>query len=503
MDLSLNLTTPVILCGGFDLQNREEGDSERPKPFQKLAGNLSRFQQTLLRVSDPNQYNPAIIVANEAHRNLVEFEIEMIGVEWSGLVCEPVSRGTAPSLGLAALVAGAFNPSGSLLVLPCDHLVRDPDALNEAVRQGLTAAHTGAVLAFGRQVARGDEGHSWLQWDCPLDGEGPINENVYRLEKYVPKSDSSDLDAQDHSDTCVRSSGMYLFPTASVLRELQRHAPEVLTACQQALVGGGTQGNVLTPSKAPLEACPEISINQAIMARTDCGGVVNTKALWVEHSAPAAPAEDPAEAIAEPREDAAQVEQVQSVEDAPEAPAAPTDSAEPMLAAPAADTVILRETTNCEVRSEGPITVVAGLDDVVVVTTGDTVIVSAKSYVGRLLEAHENGDEHMEMQSVPSSALDMLRDAVRGSMEADDDADEAPEFKAPKLESAEQSEATPEDAEAHTDEDAAINGWEISAQASAHEEFQPELPFPTAAPSDEPFEDEPPLLLHAALETAA
>ncbi len=484
MDFSSSLITPVILCGGFTVDPSH--GSERPKPFRKLSGNLSRFQQTLLRVSDPGQFNPPMIVADEANRSLIDFEMEMIGAGRSGLVLEPMGRGTAPSLATAALVAGAYDFTGSLLVIPCDHLVRDPGALIAAIDRGEAAASTGAMVAFGRMAKPGDEVHAWIQKGAHLNENTPeeeIEADVYRMERFIPKSEEKDADALLEVGEFYRSSGMYLFPIASVLKELMVHAPEVLAACQKAIISADTQDNVLVPNKDEFAACPEVSIDRALMQKTSRGALVPTSALWSEDGQrPYLPRE-----IIEPKVEAAHPDQlefklpeIKHVEPKHRQAEPESSEAQEPTAAEVAGNVILREASNAHVETSGPLTVVAGLDDVVVVNSGDAVIVSAKSHVAGLLQdqdmpfgdaaSTEVDEEADAKRAILVTALDMLREVAKGEPE----------------------QAVNDEAVAEVSEDT-----DTPVASDANE------PLEEDTPAEENADEEPPLLMHAAMVSAA
>lgn len=485
MDFASSLITPVILCGGFSSDTLNE--AERPKPFRKLSGNLSRFQQALLRVSDPGQFNAPLIVADKAHHSLIEFELDSIGAGFAGLVLEPVGRGSAPSLAFAALLAGAYNFTGSLLVMPCDHLVRDPGGLMSAIDRGMAAADHDAIIAFGREVKHGDEPHAWMQKGAPLseDGADQQNEaNVFRTERFISKSEEKDIDAFTSEAEFFRSSGMYLFSLSSILKELCAHAPEVLTACQQALIHANTEGHVLTPSEDKLAACPSLSIEAAIMEKTSRGAMVPTSALWVEDGPrPYLPREfaQPEVNLPELRRSEAKpsvierIEAVQHVLDFPDASQPEFDfaaSTEPKVAAEEGpDNVLLKDVSNAHVQSNGPLTVVAGLSDVIVINVGEAVVAVARSHVPELLEEQtklrsellEGGDVS---RVLPESVLALLQLVVADTAEG----------------------AADEEVAEHDGADPALQ------TADTHEDVplfvEDEL-------------EEPPLLLHAEMESAA
>ncbi len=385
MDFSSNLITPVVFCGGMDLHHEGEEGTERPKPFQSRSGNLSLFQQTLLRVTDPGRFNPPIIIADQAHKSLVDFQMEMIGAERSAVLLEPLSGGTAASLALAALVSGAFGSDGALLALPGDQRVRDPNAWLGAVEQAITGAHKGALLAFGRKASAGDEAQAWIQRGAHLfdeAGGGVVDAEVYRMGQFLPADTDKDLEALSEEGDCYCNSGMYLFPVKSVLEDLLQHAPAVLTACQQALVAGSTEGDVLTPNKEKLSQCPVLSIEAALFERTSRGALVPTGPLWTEEAAKPSAEDD-------------------------ERPEAETPRSE--------DNVVLRDVSNSEILTRGPLTVVAGLSDVIVVNTGESVVVAARSHVSALLDAV--GSDGAPVLS--ETALRMLCEAVRSDEESE------------------------------------------------------------------------------------
>lgn len=385
MDFSSNLITPVVFCGGFDLHDKSEEGAERPKPFQSRSGNLSLFQQTLLRVTDPGRFNPPMIILDEPHKGLVEFQMEMIGAERSALVLQPPGCGTAASLALAALVSGAFGSEGALLALPSDHRVRDPNAWLGAVEHATAGARSGALLAFGRRAGEGDEAQAWIQRGVHLfdgAGGGVVDAEVYRVGKFLPEDAEKDLEALSAESDCYCNSGMYLFPVKSVLEDLLQHAPAVLTACQQALVAGSTEGDVLTPSEEKLTQSPVLTIEAALFERTSRGALVPTGPLWTEEAG-----KPPLQTSLEPE---------------PQAQISP-------------EKVVLRDVSNSEVQSRGPLTVVAGLSDVVVVNTGDSVVVAAKSHASALLDAI--GPDGAPV--LPENALQMLCEAVRSDDETE------------------------------------------------------------------------------------
>jgi mannose-1-phosphate guanylyltransferase/mannose-6-phosphate isomerase len=73
---------------------------------------------------------------------------------------------------------------------------------------------------------------------------------------------------------------MFLFSAAAVLRELALHAPDILAACEQALVAGKQDGVALRLATEPFQACRSQSIDYAVMEKTSHATVVPLDAGW-------------------------------------------------------------------------------------------------------------------------------------------------------------------------------------------------------------------------------
>ena len=124
-----SLITPVILSGGAGTRLWPLSTAETPKQMLRLAGERTMLQATAARVADRARFAAPVVVANAAHANAIETQLDAIGCRPDALVLEPMGRNTAPAIALAALAA----PDGLLLVMPSDHVIGDVDAFRAAV----------------------------------------------------------------------------------------------------------------------------------------------------------------------------------------------------------------------------------------------------------------------------------------------------------------------------------------------------------------------------------
>ena len=77
---------------------------------------------------------------------------------------------------------------------------------------------------------------------------------------------------------CIRdslwNSGMFLFKASRYLKELGKHRPDILAACERAMATTTDDRDFLRVDNEAFEACPSESIDYAVMENTDRAVVV-------------------------------------------------------------------------------------------------------------------------------------------------------------------------------------------------------------------------------------
>ena len=75
---------------------------------------------------------------------------------------------------------------------------------------------------------------------------------------------------------------MFLLPAGAFLDELQQFAPEVLDAARSARSGATSDLDFLRLADAPFRAGPSISIDYAVMEKTDRAVIVPAQFDWTD-----------------------------------------------------------------------------------------------------------------------------------------------------------------------------------------------------------------------------
>ncbi|HEY0325479.1 MAG TPA: mannose-1-phosphate guanylyltransferase/mannose-6-phosphate isomerase [Allosphingosinicella sp.] len=336
---------PVILCGGAGTRLWPLSRLARPKQLLALTGEATLLQLAAERVREPGQFAAPWLVASAVQASAIDAQLG--GATLGLLILEPVARNTAPAIALAARRAA---PDDLLLVLPSDHLIRDPVAFRGAVARGAEAARDGWIVTFGMAPDRAETGFGYIE-----RGEA-IGDGVFRAARFVEKPDAVTAETYVASGGFDWNGGIFLFRAGAMVDALRTHAPEVLAAAESALSGAEEEDSALRPHGAAFAAAPAISIDYAVMEKADRVAVVPTDAGWSDIGSWDA------------------LHQVSAA-----------DGAGNVLQGQA----LAVDSKGCLIRSDGPEVTAVGVDDLIVIATRDAVLVMRRGESQRVKEAVE------------------------------------------------------------------------------------------------------------------
>ncbi|MET0582650.1 MAG: mannose-1-phosphate guanylyltransferase/mannose-6-phosphate isomerase [Pseudoxanthomonas sp.] len=267
----MSLLQPVLLSGGSGTRLWPLSREAYPKQFLPLVGEDTMVQATWRRVA-PLASTAPIIVANEEHRFLVAEQLRQIGAPAPAILLEPVGRNTAPAIAAAALQALASGQDPLLLVLPSDHVVRDPDGFRRAVEQVAAVAEAGALVTFGIVPDAAETGFGYIQAE---QGAG-----ARKVLRFVEKPDQAT--AQSYLDTggYYWNSGMFLFRASRYLEELGLFRPDIVAAVKLAFASAQHDGDFIRLDKEAFTASPADSIDYAVMEKTAHAMVLPVDIGW-------------------------------------------------------------------------------------------------------------------------------------------------------------------------------------------------------------------------------
>ncbi len=262
---------PVILCGGSGTRLWPLSRQAYPKQFLKLTGEFSLLQQTCLRLKDEIYAAPALL-GNHEHRFMMAEQLMEIGAGPYAIVLEPAARNTAPAAITAALLMAKEHEDALVLLLPSDHAIRDVRGFTKSVMAGVEVARNGEIVTFGVHPDSPEIGYGYIH--APGDGD------VLDVAQFVEKPDIATAQVYVDDGNYFWNAGIFLYSANKLIEIYREIAPEILTACEQALALARSDLDFLRLDKKAYSAAPCISFDYAIMEKTKNIKCVPLKTPW-------------------------------------------------------------------------------------------------------------------------------------------------------------------------------------------------------------------------------
>jgi mannose-1-phosphate guanylyltransferase / mannose-6-phosphate isomerase len=340
---------PVIICGGAGTRLWPVSREAFPKPLLKLADGQSLLQKTFLRAARVATGQEVLVVTNRETYFLTKDECVEVESEITrlGFVLEPAARNTAAAIGVAAqVVQREHGEDAIMLVMPADQLIEDEQAFAQAVQHAATAAQTGRIVTFGIKPTAPETGYGYIEFDeATVSG----SQAVHRVVRFVEKPQLDVAQRLVGDGRHLWNAGIFCFTAATLLAELEQHAPNVAqpaqTSVETAKISQSTDGFTVELDASEFRKAEDISIDYAVMERSSNVNVVPCELGWSDIGSWLA--------ISELTEADARGNRIEGEAE-------------------------LFDTDNCYVRGDERFIGVVGMRDMIVVDTADALLIAAR-----------------------------------------------------------------------------------------------------------------------------
>ena len=250
--------TNVILTGGVGSRLWPLSRKSQPKQYLEIFENKSLFQMTVERNKDVT--NQVMVVGNIDNCHLSRKVMEKSGMDYIDIV-ESTPRNTAAAIAFAAL---ASNPEDILIVTPSDHVIEGNDQYKSAIESAIEKAKKGAIVTFGITPTKPETGYGYIEYQKDAVISFREKPNLETAQEFISKGNF------------LWNSGMFCFKAGVLLDELKKFTPDVYEKSKIAWENNDEGKLDLNLSME----IPSISIDYAVMEKSDKIKVVPTKFNW-------------------------------------------------------------------------------------------------------------------------------------------------------------------------------------------------------------------------------
>jgi mannose-1-phosphate guanylyltransferase / mannose-6-phosphate isomerase len=269
---------PVIMSGGSGTRLWPLSTSVRPKQFHVLGAARSMIEETALRLSGRHgdiEFLAPVIIAGEAHRELLHQLLQGSGVKPSALVFEPMGRNTAAAAAVAALAAQEIDPDALVVLTPADHLVSRPQDLVAAIGRAASVARD-RIVTFGIAPTGPETGYGYIrQGDAVGDG-------VYGIARFTEKPQAEEAGRYLKEGGYSWNAGIFFFHPRTMLEEFAACAPEIGEAARKAFKAARRDGVEIHLDRDAFAAVPAQPVDIAVMERTKRAAVAPCDIGWAD-----------------------------------------------------------------------------------------------------------------------------------------------------------------------------------------------------------------------------
>lgn len=236
---------------------------------------LKTYRRAAAAAGDAHENAEILTVTNRDYYFMSKDELTLAKVDRrSSFLLEPAGRNTAPAVALAAhSVAAKHGRDALMLVLSADHLIQDQPGFVQAVDDAASLAEQGYLATFGIVPTGPETGFGYIEAGATL-GQGK------RVLCFVEKPNLETAREYLQSGNFYWNSGMFCFKAGTILDEMTRCAPDVAKAVKACWDSMSHDGAMLEIPSESFSLVPDISIDYAVMERSDKVAVVPADFGW-------------------------------------------------------------------------------------------------------------------------------------------------------------------------------------------------------------------------------
>jgi mannose-1-phosphate guanylyltransferase len=215
----------VIMAGGGGTRLWPLSRKSQPKQMLSLVDDRSLFQSAVDRLQNVFRSNQIYVVTVAEQANLLQEQAPEIPAE--NFLIEPLPRGTASVVGLAAIAILRRDPDACMAVVTADHIIGNPEKFDSLLLSAYEVAQDGFLVTLGITPTAPSTGYGYIQQGQEL-GEY-LGEQVYTVKKFKEKPSFELAQSMILGGDHTWNSGMFIWRVETIMQEIEQQMPALNT----------------------------------------------------------------------------------------------------------------------------------------------------------------------------------------------------------------------------------------------------------------------------------
>lgn len=267
----------VILAGGIGSRFWPISRETLPKQFLDFASSgrsFLRFTYDRMKAIVPEEN--ILVVTLTRYRALVKMQLPELPEQ--NILVEEYNRNTAPAITYATYHILKRDPEAVMISTPADQVINKHDIFNDTLRKALDYAYeSNELITIGVIPTRPDPNFGYIQ----AVGDKESGKAI-KVKTFTEKPDIELAKVFLESGEFLWNTGIFVWKASVIRDELERHAPEITRLWKGWEDVLGTERERQFVQRIYASDCPRISIDYAVMEKTDKAWVFPAYFKWAD-----------------------------------------------------------------------------------------------------------------------------------------------------------------------------------------------------------------------------
>ncbi len=210
----------VIMAGGGGTRLWPLSRRDTPKQLLKIIKDKSLFRIALDRLSGLFSSDHIYIVTVEEQVAKLREQAPELPLE--NYLIEPMPKGTASVVGMAAAYLQKIDPDAVMAVLTADHVIENVTYFQNLLVQAKIATKRGLLVTLGIEPTFPATGYGYI-----AAGEKVRDLDGYKVRQFKEKPDLDTAKEYLNAGSYYWNSGMFIWSVDSILNEFSKQMPDL------------------------------------------------------------------------------------------------------------------------------------------------------------------------------------------------------------------------------------------------------------------------------------